>query len=566
MISGTNVPKKFRPHLHSKLYMDIFNSLPVPALQLDSESRILLCNHGANDLFGWENGPVDQPLFTRFIGEEETDRFLDFYAATDSSPSLFSTTLHLPEDKTERVTIKAARADGDKRIVLLNRQDPWTSGCGASCQHAAILEAQYQHNPGGILMVNEKMEVLSYNEEFIKIWGISKAVQASRDDKASLRSVLDKLADPEAFISKVESLYNNRTEVGTDEVLLGDGRTLYRHTYPVHRQQKYLGRIWYFLDITPLKQAQLQLEKQKTLQKTILENVQDGIIACDSEGKIDLMNRAARILYNFTQRDPLGCDIDELIQFATDHMTPLTGEENPLQKALAGKIVENKEIVVTTQNGRQQTLRVNGQAISHDTGENTGAVISLHNISDIIEVEEQLKFMAYHDSLTGLPNRRLFHDLLLQCLNQAARHEQKIGILFLDLDNFKAINDQYGHDVGDALLTSVGKTLQSCLRKSDLLCRWGGDEFVIGLLENHGADDILKVAEKICATVLDCIHATETSLAVSATIGIAISPDHGRDPDLLIRNADVAMYHAKRLGKNRCELFTREPIPIPSSA
>lgn len=544
------------------LYMDIFNNLPVPIIQLDAETRILLSNHGANALFGWENGPAGQPLFTNFIHTRETDRFLNFYAATDSTPSLLSTTLHLSDNRTERVTIKAALAEEDKRIFLLNQQDFWTSGCGDFCQRAAILEAQYQHNPGGILMVNEKLEMLSYNDEFVKIWGISKAVQASRDDKACLSSVLEKLVDPEAFISKVQTFYNNRKEVSTDEVLLKDGRILYRHTYPVHSQQKYLGRVWYFLDITPLKQAQLQLEKQQTLKKTILENVQDGIIACNSEGKIDLMNRTARVLYNFTEKDPLGRDIDELIQFAGDRVTPLTGKENPLQKALSGEVIENKEIVVTAQNGRQHTLRVNGQCISHDTSENIGAVISLHNISDIIEVEERLKFMAYHDALTGLPNRRLFHDLLLQSLNQAARNEQKIGILFLDLDNFKAINDQYGHDVGDALLTSVGKTLQACLRKSDLLCRWGGDEFVIGLLENHGADDILKVAEKICATVLDCIHAKDTSFTISVTIGIAISPDHGRDPDLLIRNADVAMYHAKRLGKNRCELFSKDPMPL----
>lgn len=542
--------------------MNIFNNLPVPSIQLDAEARILLSNHGANNLFGWENGPAGQPLFTSFIPKKETDRFFNFYAATDNSPSLFSTTLHLLDNRTERVTIKAARADADKRIFLLNRQDSWTGGCGGFCQHAVILEAQYQHNPGGILMVNEKMEMLSYNEAFIKIWNISKAVQASHDDKAGLTSVLEKLADPETFIRKVETLYNNRTEISTDEILLKDGRTLYRHTYPIHSQQRYLGRVWYFLDITPLTQVRFQLEKQQSLKKTIFENFQDGIIACDSKGKIDLMNRAARVLYNFTKRDPIGRDIDGLIQFASDRITPLTGNENPLQRALSGEVIENEDIVVTAQNGRRHTLRVNGHSISHDTAENIGAVISLHNISEIIEVEEQLKFMAFHDALTGLPNRRLFHDLLLQSLNQAARNDQKIGILFLDLDNFKSINDQHGHDVGDVLLTSVGKTLQSCLRKSDLLCRWGGDEFVIALLENHGADDILKVAEKICTTVLDCIHAKETTFTISVTIGIAISPDHGRDPDLLIRNADVAMYHAKRLGKNRCELFSKDPMPI----
>ena len=137
----------------------------------------------------------------------------------------------------------------------------------------------------------------------------------------------------------------------------------------------------------------------------------------------------------------------------------------------------------------------------HDKVDKLGAVISLHDITDLTKAKEQLKFMAYHDALTGLPNRRLFHDLLLQNLKQAARNNQKVGVLFLDMDNFKSVNDTHGHLAGDKLLIEVGKTLESCLRESDILCRWGGDEFVIGILENHEDEEILKVAQKICQTV-----------------------------------------------------------------
>jgi diguanylate cyclase (GGDEF)-like protein/PAS domain S-box-containing protein len=366
--------------------------------------------------------------------------------------------------------------------------------------------------------------------------------------------------DPTNFIAKVESLYNNRTEVDTDEVELKDGRILYRHTYPVENYGKYLGRVWYFLDVTPLKQAQLKIEKQQIFQKAIIENVQDGIIACNSQGKINLMNFAGREFYSCTTQDPIGIDIGELTHFANDGVTPLRGERNPLQRALNGETITNEEIIVKNENKKQHILRVNGQSMLHDSTENIGAVLSLHDITDINEAKEQLQFMAYHDALTGLPNRRLFHDLLLQSLKQATRNKQKVGVLFLDMDNFKSVNDNHGHDVGDTLLTEVGKTLQSCLRESDLLCRWGGDEFVIGLPENHGGNEILKVAEKICATVLNSIHAKNDTFNISVTIGIAISPDHGNDPDILIRNADAAMYHAKKLGKNRCELFSREPM------
>jgi diguanylate cyclase (GGDEF)-like protein/PAS domain S-box-containing protein len=412
-------------------------------------------------------------------------------------------------------------------------------------------------------MVNDKMEMLSFNDEFVRIWGIPQEVQATRDEEASLKFVLDKLKDPAHFIAKVESLYNNRTEVSTDEVELKDGRILYRHTYPTHSYGgRYLGRVWYFLDITPLKQAQLKIEKQQIFQNAIIENVQDGIIACNSRGKINLMNCAGRELYGFTTTDPIGKDIGVLNQSTAENGVLLTGAHNPLQRALNGETLTNEEIIVTGENDKEHTLRINGQSMLYDSSESIGAVVSLHDITDINKAKAQLQFMAYHDSLTGLPNRRLFHDLLLQNLKQATRNNQKVGVLFLDMDNFKSVNDDYGHDVGDTLLTEVGKTLQSCLRESDLLCRWGGDEFIIGLPENHGSDDILKVAEKICSTVLNCIKAKNKTFNISVTVGVAISPDHGTDPDILIRNADVAMYHAKKMGKNRCELYSREPIPM----
>lgn len=538
--------------------MDFFYNLPVPALHLDPDTKILHSNSLASTLLGLESLTEEEILFTSLLPTEDKISFLEFYSNISKDSAKYSTTLHLSEEVQKPVTITASVTNEGSRIFVLNQQDAWNSGCGESCQHVAILEAQYQHNPGGILMVNDKMEMLSFNDEFVKIWDIPNEVQISRDEQASLNYVLNKLAHPQKFIAKVQSLYNNRTKISTDEVELKDGRILYRHTYPVRSYGKYLGRVWYFLDITPLKQAQLKIEKQQVFQKAIIENVNDGIIACNKEGKINLMNCAGREFYSFTTKDPIGTDISDLVQFSRDGGTPLTGEDNPLYRALKGETITNEEIVVAGEGKKQHTLRVNGQAMLHESSEKIGAVLSLHDITDIIEAKKLLQFMAYHDSLTGLPNRRLFHDLLLQNLKQATRNIQKVGVLFLDMDNFKSVNDRYGHDVGDALLTEVGKTLQSCLRESDLLCRWGGDEFVIGLPENYGADDILRVAEKICATVLESIQAKSNSLGISVTIGVAISPDHGSDPDILIRNADVAMYNAKKLGKNRCELFSPE--------
>jgi diguanylate cyclase (GGDEF)-like protein/PAS domain S-box-containing protein len=540
--------------------MHIFNNLPIPVVQLDPETRILLSNKMAHSLFEWKNVPEKLPRFTRFLDSDDTERFLDFYAGTTTTSSLFNTTLVLAANVQKRITIHATLTEEGKRLCILTQQNAWSTGCNSHCEHAAILEAQYQHNPGGILMVGSDMKMLSFNKEFVQIWGIPKDIQNSRNEEASLQCVLNKVSDPQDFIDKITSLYANHSEVSTDEVYLNDGRILYRHTYPIHKGDTYLGRVWYFLDITLLKKAQLQIEKQQIFQKAIIENVQDGIIACNSEGKINLMNRASRLLYGYTKMNPLGMDIDELKQYKSDGVTPTTIQQGPLRQALNGQTIENQQIVVRNHHGITHTLRVNGQTMVHDKADKLGAVISLHDITDLNKAKEQLKFMAYHDALTGLPNRRLFHDLLLQNLKQASRNNQKVGVLFLDIDNFKSVNDTHGHLTGDKLLIEVGKTLESCLRESDILCRWGGDEFVIGILENHEDEEIFKVAEKICQTVLQQIKKKNSAFKVSVTIGISICPDHGEDPDLLIRNADVAMYHAKRMGKNRCEIFSKEPM------
>ena len=159
--------------------MHILNNLPVPVLKLSPETKIVLSNNRANTLFEWKNGPAQDPLFTDFLPEEGKVEFLDFFATTSNTPSIFSTTLQLSPLNKKRITIKATKTEQHDRIFLLHQQDSWVSGCRELCEYAAILEAQYRHNPGGILMVNSKMEMLSFNDEFLKMWEIPVHVQQS---------------------------------------------------------------------------------------------------------------------------------------------------------------------------------------------------------------------------------------------------------------------------------------------------------------------------------------------------------------------------------------------------
>lgn len=156
-----------------------------------------------------------------------------------------------------------------------------------------------------------------------------------------------------------------------------------------------------------------------------------------------------------------------------------------------------------------------------------------------------LREEATHDALTGLANRRLFYDRLQQAIRHAARYGGKVGLLFVDMDDFKGINDQHGHHVGDAVLMEVARQLTACVRESDSVARLGGDEFVILLDGIQGKDDCLVAARKIETALAECTQFAQHTLSISASIGQALYPDNGQDEDALLRAADAAMYRVK---------------------
>jgi diguanylate cyclase (GGDEF)-like protein len=178
-----------------------------------------------------------------------------------------------------------------------------------------------------------------------------------------------------------------------------------------------------------------------------------------------------------------------------------------------------------------------------------------YDITDRVEMEEKIRHLAYHDSLTDLPNRYLFEDRLNLALKFAQRNQRQLGVLFIDLDGFKAVNDTHGHDVGDLLLKAVSDRIKSLLRVSDTLSRVGGDEFIVLLPEIADSNDGVHVAEKLLAALAQTFEFEDYQLQVSASIGLAVYPQHGDDDQTLLKHADIAMYEAKKLGKNNVQVF-----------
>lgn len=165
------------------------------------------------------------------------------------------------------------------------------------------------------------------------------------------------------------------------------------------------------------------------------------------------------------------------------------------------------------------------------------------------DINEKLKHMAHYDKLTGLPNRRLFFELLRQAVYEAERNQQRMAVMFIDLDNFKAVNDTYGHDVGDGLLRSIGHSIVDCLRKSDTVARLGGDEFSVVLRNISNQEDLINIAEKILAALNKPMIVQGNICHSGASIGIAVYPDDGDNAETILSNADKAMYKVKQRRK-----------------
>jgi diguanylate cyclase (GGDEF)-like protein len=177
-------------------------------------------------------------------------------------------------------------------------------------------------------------------------------------------------------------------------------------------------------------------------------------------------------------------------------------------------------------------------------------------LDDLETVHKENEFNANHDALTGLPNRRLLQELMTHSLHQSQRSGSKLALLFLDLDDFKIINDTKGHDFGDDVLNSVAFRLSECLRKSDILARIGGDEFIV-LLENiENADQVKTAAEKILNCFKEVFTIKGHDFTISTSIGISLYPEDGKDAQTLIKKADLALYQTKVVGKSHYAFYS----------
>lgn len=290
--------------------------------------------------------------------------------------------------------------------------------------------------------------------------------------------------------------------------------------------------------------------------RVTLESIGDAVLSIDTDGKLDYLNKGAEQMVGWSRDEALGRPLAQIFQI---------GEHNardtvlvPLEHAIR----ENPDLgmtrlsVLSHRDGSEVSIEYTVAPIRDKAGKATGMMVVFRDISKTREMAHQMAYLAQHDFLTNLPNRMLLSDRLTQAIGSAERNGAQLAVLFLDLDHFKHINDSLGHGIGDRLLESVAKRLAACVRRSDTVSRVGGDEFVILLAEIEHADDAAISARKLIDALGGTHQIAGHALQVSTSIGISVYPYHGQDAETLVKNADLAMYHAKDSGRNNFQFFT----------
>ena len=274
----------------------------------------------------------------------------------------------------------------------------------------------------------------------------------------------------------------------------------------------------------------------------------EAVIAIDLQGRVILWNKGSEKLYGYNEQEIRNKSLKTIVP-----ESKLSEFDNILYKVKHGEHIIQLETQRIHKNGKIIPVSITSSPILSTAGKALGSIGIVRDISRQKKIEEKLKYVAEHDSLTGLINRVLINDRIEQGIVWSKRHKNNMAVFFLDIDDFKQINDNYGHSIGDKLLVGVSERLSNCLRETDSIGRIGGDEFVIIFLELISENISIKIIQKITQCFMKPFDIDNIKITITFSIGISFYPKHGGLS--LIEKADAAMYYVKKNGKNNFKLY-----------
>jgi len=303
-----------------------------------------------------------------------------------------------------------------------------------------------------------------------------------------------------------------------------------------------------------LQASERELRKSEQQFRTLVANVPGAAYQCelDTNWTMRYIGDAIQDITGYPASDFIGNAVRSYASLIL--MEPSMLDDKAIAAIEAGKSWE-EEYQIRCADGKIRWIYDKGQALTDEQGNIDSVAGFIYDITETKEHQKQLEQIAHYDTLTNLPNRALLADRLDQAILRSQRRNQSIAVAYLDLDGFKEINDQYGHNIGDQLLITLGQRMKECLREGDTLSRIGGDEFVALMVDLELAADCEPLLQQLLEAAAEPIEIGNLKLKVSASIGVTRYPQDGNDADQLLRQADQAMYLAKQEGKNGYHLF-----------
>ncbi len=539
----------------------MFKSIPDAVIFTDTDRRIVMCNPAVSKMFGYSDNELTGNTTEMLYADPD-----DF---KDQGRRRYRTG---PDAENTPYEIRYKHKDGHFIWTeTLGTQVVDTNGTVIGfigmCRdiskrkqtEKALIESEtynrmlFEQSPIGLALCRLNGELIDINPTYAEIIGYS----VEETLKLSYWEITpEKYAEKEQF--QLQSL-EKTGQYGPyeKEYIHKDG-----HLVPVRLHGLLLEKdgeqlIWSSVeDITAYKQSERALLDATDLRNRfgrILDNSSNEIYVFDAETlHFTQVNKGAR--HN------LGYTMQEMTQLTPADLKPEYSRDsfnNKIQPLYKGEL---EQLVFQTwhrrKNGTTYPVEVRLQ-LSHEESPPVFVAIIL-DISERIQNEKKLQYMAHHDALTRLPNRVLFNDRLNQALAHAKRHERSVAVLFLDLDRFKIINDTLGHDVGDRALQALSDRLTSCVREGDTVSRLGGDEFAIVLEDISSVDNVATTARKILDILSQPFPLNNEEFIITTSIGISMYPSDGKDSQSLLKHADIAMYRAKDVGRNTYQFYSSE--------
>jgi diguanylate cyclase (GGDEF)-like protein/PAS domain S-box-containing protein len=451
-----------------------------------------------------------------------------------------------------------------QRMAAANAQVTDANGQLEAGNHAlkrtlSLVEATLDATADAVLVINHQNQVVRFNARFLGMAGLT-AEQLQGRSADWLRAHLGRLLVNADQVARVATNAHLEPDGETlDELCFADGRVFLRHSIPQRVDGQTQGRVWSYQDITAFRQAEQRLkEREAALEQTrseltaTLEAIPDLLFELDETGLYLSVHAHDPLKLVVRPEVFLGKRVSDILPAATAAITL-----SCLREAATTGSSYGQQIRLDLSAGRMW-FELSAARKPTVAGQPRRIVVLARDITDRKRSEELIWQQAHLDQLTGLPNRRQFREHLDQALAQARRTvpPTPLGLLFVDLDRFKVINDTHGHDVGDLLLQHASQRLKACVRPTDLVARLGGDEFTLVVQGTNAEQRMQDIAQQVLTRLSQAFVLGEETEYISASVGLTLFPDDGQDSETLVRQADQAMYAAKHAGRNRSERFS----------